>query len=207
MRKLFISLFILMTISLKALCAPPVVTDSIAYACKLTNIVQTDTSTITFDIYVTNLGVDTLKFAALEANISFNYTGIANGGTITGTFEPGSASSSLATIQKSPRWKVENSTKRIIFKLYPPPVVGSCYKIPYTDSVKLGTFILVDTKPFTWNSQASFAWAFTPGASLAYTTSFQCYILHDCCGRDVTAADLTVPVDMIVYGNPVLNPH
>lgn len=208
MKKTILVIMMLSAMSLSAISASPAVTaDSISYACKITNIVQQDTATLTFDVYITNTGLDTLKFASLDGNVSFDYFGISNGGTLAGAFVPGSASASLATIQKTPDWNVDPVTKHIIMKSYAAPVVGSCFKIPYTDSVKIGTFILVDTKPFKINSTASFVWKITPGSSLARTSALKCYILHDTQGRDTTCADLTIAADMVTRGNPVLNPQ
>ena len=61
------------------------------YNCYLKNINQIDSKTLEFDIWLEWTGSNTQLFGAFQAGIDFNYDGMANGGTITGEYVPGSA--------------------------------------------------------------------------------------------------------------------
>ena len=58
-----------------------------SYNCYLKNINQIDSKNLEFDIWLEWTGTNSQLFRGYQAGIDFNYTGIVNGGTITGALD------------------------------------------------------------------------------------------------------------------------
>ena len=157
------------------------------YNCCITNFIRTSTTQMQFDVVIEWTGTNTQKLAFFQGGVNFNYAGIANGGTITGAFKPGSADPTLPGSQQSPTWNINQSSKQIRFFA---SIVSSSIAVPIASppGFRLGTFIMTNTVPFTTNSSPNFVWSFSTGTSSTTKTQVSVYV-----NGATSATDVTIP--------------
>lgn len=146
------------------------------YHSEIKNIVQPNNTTIEFDVIIYNTGVDTLYLAGYQAGIYFNYNGLANGGTITGGFVPGSSynpatGNQLFAPQNNPNWNINATSHqiRLIAAIQTAKPLAAVL-LPNAAPVKMGTFRMTNTVPFTTCTKPNFVWSFVPGSGLTNTS-------------------------------------
>jgi len=156
------------------------------YNCCIKNITQTSPSTFEFDVWLEWTGSNTEKLTFFQAGINFNYAGIANGGTMTGTFKAGSANPGLAAVQQAPNWNINATSKqiRMLAAIATPSIVAST--VPAPPGWRLGTFVITNTVPFTTNSSPDFVWSYLTGTSTTTKTQVSFYLNGATTGTDVT---------------------
>lgn len=144
---------------------------------EIKNIVQPNNTTIEFDIYIYNTGTDVMYLAGYQAGINFNYAGLANGGTITGSFVAGSSwnpatSSQLTAPMNNPNWNINATSNQI--RLIAAIIISksSCPILPTTGpGIKMGTFRMTNTVPFSSCTKPNFIWGFVTGTGLTKSTA------------------------------------
>jgi hypothetical protein len=180
-KNLFVALLMLFTTS--------VFSQSKDYKCCIQNIKSPDSKTIEFDIYLEWNGMDSPKFALFQGGIDFNYDEIANGGTVTGSYKAESADKKLSKYQRDPKWKFNETSKQIrLLAAIAPDSVASV--LPPAPGIKLGTFVLKNTKPFKDVSKLNFEWYFGFGSATKTKTMVSVY-----------QPGLAMPKDITVQGN------
>lgn len=146
------------------------------YSCVLKNIHLASATELEFDIWLQWTGTNTAYLASLEAGINFNYAGIANGGTLTGSFVPGSADPSLPAIQQTLNCEV-NATSlqfRVFAALVSPNT--SATQIPTSAAFRIGRFRITNTVAFTTGVTPNFTWSFTPTTANTTRSRITAYI-------------------------------
>ena len=148
-----------------------------AYHCEIMNIIQPNNTTIDFDIYLYKTTSDTLLLGSFQGGINFNYAGLANGGTITAGFVPGSSwnpttNSQLPPPQNAPfsNWFISPVSQqiRMTAAIVTSPLVAA--EIPSTPpGLRIGTCRLTNTVPFSSCERPDFVWSFVTGASITKT--------------------------------------
>ena len=172
----------------------------INYTCCIEVITQTAPNILEFDVIIEWTGTNTQKLTLFQGGINFNYTGMSNGGTITGAFKSGSADLSLPAVQQNLNWNVNASSKQI--RLFAAIAsVGSATAIPSPPGFRLGTFVITNTVPFTSLSTPNFVWSFLTGTGTTSKTQVSVYV-----NGASTGTDVTIPPNHCVDGNPALNP-
>jgi len=143
------------------------VPQTLPYECIIKNINQLSPTVMEFDVFLTNLGSSTLKLNAFQGGIDFNYTGMAGTGTITGSFVTGS--NSLPAPQNNPNWNINATSKQI--RLLASVVTSSSAAASITSTpLKLGTFRMTNTVPFTPCVTPNFTWSFVTAANKTKST-------------------------------------
>ncbi len=107
----------------------------------------------------------TNKLLAFQAGLNFNYAGMANGGKITGAFVPGSADPSLPPPQNAPNWNINPTSKQIRMLAFIVRPSSRAVAIPPSPGIRIGTFRMTNTVPFTDNSKPNFAWHYGTGVN------------------------------------------
>jgi hypothetical protein len=155
------------------------------YKCCIENIVNPDPTTIEFDVFLEWNGIDSQRLTAVQGGIKFNYDEVANGGTITGSFKPGSADKALPRYQQSPKWNVNPLSKQIRLLAAIAPD-SAAIKIPPPPGIKLGTFVMKNTAPFKSISNLNFEWSFASGSSTTTKTQVSTYTEGIFSTKDIT---------------------
>lgn len=153
-----------------------------------------------FDIHIRNISTDTLRLQTAMFGINFNYAGLSNGGTITGSFVPGSSydpstNAELPPPQNAPIWNVNSTTHRIR-GLATIQTNYSLMPIIPTSSpgLKLGTFRLTNTVPYPTNCLIpNFNYNF-----LSAPNQTKC-ALHACINSSLTAVNLITQTSFNLY--------
>lgn len=146
------------------------------YSCVLKNIHLASGTELEFEIWLQWTGTNTAYLASLEAGINFNYAGIANGGTLTGSFIPGSADPSLPAIQQTLNCEV-NATSlqfRVFAALVSPNTAAT--QIPTSSAIRIGKFRITNTVAFTTGVTPNFAWSFAPTSANTTRSRITAYI-------------------------------
>ena len=84
-----------------------------AYTGCIKNVTQTAPNQFQFDLVLEWTGTNTAKLQSAAWGIDFGYSALANGGTITGAFKPGSAEITLPPSQQNPSWSINQTSKSI----------------------------------------------------------------------------------------------
>lgn len=161
------------------------------YTCSIENITTTSSSTLEFDIMIA--GDSNLKLQVFQAGIEFNYTELANGGTITSSWVPGTATELLPVGNQD--LSIETGSNM------GPLLVGSGYRqirITAKTGIGVGAAInlsntparyvrmrLSNTVPFAPCASPNFIWSFT-NASGRTRTAVAAYINNLATGTFVT---------------------
>ena len=158
------------------------------YNCYIKNITQTSTKTLEFDVWVEWTGSEpnTYKFNFFQAGIDFNYSGMLNGGTITGAFVSGSADASIPTVQQSPNWNINSTSHQIRMLAAINTTSSTAVTIPASPGIRLGTFRITNTADFTTGSTPDFTWKFATGSGTTTKTALGAYIGTSTLGTAVT---------------------
>jgi len=136
------------------------------YNCTIQNITLVSPNVMEFDVYIQNTGSATLQLNAFQAGIDFNYIGMAGSGTITGAFVAGS--NTLPAPQNAPNWNINATSKQI--RMLAALVTSSGSAVTLTSTpLKLGTFRMTNTVPFTTCSTPNFSWSFLTAANKTKT--------------------------------------
>ncbi len=144
---------------------------AINYGANLTaemkNISHADTDSISFDIYIINLGPDSLRFQSLGAGINFNFGGLGNGGVITAGMVSGTYDHRLPSSQHSPTVTFDTLSQQMKIQ-YATVSVSSAAPIPVTTGIKLGHFYIKNSVPFSAGTP-NLSWNFRAGTYLKVT--------------------------------------
>ena len=167
------------------------------YNVQLRNIVFLDCKNLEFDVWVEWTGSNTNKFQFFQAGINFNYAGLANGGTITGAFQPGSADPSLPAVQQAPNWNVNQSSKqiRMLSAIATPSSIAAT--IPPPPGFRIGKFKITNTADFPLGATPNFAYSTIVGTSTTTQTKLAAYL-----GGATTGTDITATGTFSVESNP-----
>lgn len=146
------------------------------YKCTIQNITLVSSSVLEFDVYLYSVTTDTIHLNGFQAGINFNYTGMANGGTITGSFKPNSSydpntASQLPAPMNAPNWNINATSHQI--RLLAALITASSVAPILPNSapgIKLGTFRMTNTVPFTSCTTPDFVWSFVTGSNMTKTT-------------------------------------
>jgi hypothetical protein len=181
--------------------APGNCPDLYNYNCCVKNITQTSPTTLQFDVYLEWTGSAAAKLLFLQGGLNFNYSGMANGGTITGMYLAGSADPSLPLSQQVPNWNLNSSSKqiRLLAAIATPASIAAT--IPGPPGFRLGTFIISNTVPFTTASTPNFTWSFAQGSATTTQTKLGVYL-----NGATTGSEVTIPTAHCVQSNILLNP-
>ena len=139
------------------------------------NLHQTTSNVYEMDVWLEWTGTNTQKFQFFQGGLYFNYAGIANGGTITGAYVAGSANPSLPAVQQAPIWNI-NATSKQIRMISSIASASLAIAIPAPPGIRLGTFRMTNTVPFTANASLNFAWSFATGTSTTTQTKEAFYL-------------------------------
>ncbi len=169
------------------------------YYCYIENIRLTSTSTIEFDVRIEWTGSNTQKLTLFQAGINFNYAGLANGGTITGAFKPGSADPLLPGAQHAPNWNINQSSKQIRMLAAIVAPSTNAISIPGPPGFRLGTFVITNTVPFSLSSSPNFAWSFATGTATTSITQISAYI-----NGATTGTNITIPSNHFIFTSPCI---
>jgi len=145
------------------------------YRCDLKNITYPTPNTCEFDIYLQNTGTNTYQLQSIQMGIEFNYTGMANGGTITGSWITGSSSAMNAPQNDLAANTSVNATSkqfRVTAKLQ---TTASLANFLTSTPLKYGSFRLTNTVPFTAGSKPNFIWSFLTAANRT-KTAVACWV-------------------------------
>ncbi len=170
------------------------------YNAYIKNVVFLDCKNLEFEIWIEWTGTNTNKFQFYQAGINFNYAGLANGGTMTGAFVPGSADASLAANQQAPNWNINATSKQIRMLAAIATPVGSAATAPGPPGFRLGKFKITNTADFPAGATPNFVWSFSTGSSTTTQTKVAFYL-----GSATTGNDITVPAQHFVSENPAFN--
>jgi hypothetical protein len=121
-----------------------------SYLCYFDNIVQVNPSTITFEIWIKNTGVDNINLAGFQAGIDINYGALANGGFITASFVSGPIGYNLINIDPSSKQIRITSP---YFALHPPIPTSPGYLVGKYQLTNTTNFVVAPS--FTWSFQTS----------------------------------------------------
>ena len=190
----------LLIILLSIFTTPEIFSQANSYNCYLKNITEIDSKTLDFDIWLDWTGTNIQKLESFAAGINFNYTGMANGGIITGAIIPGSADNSLPVNQRSPNWNINAVSQqiRLLPVLATPSSIAAT--IPPPPGFRLGTFRMTNTVDFTPGSSPDFEFKFITGTGTTTQTKLQVYLNGATLGTDVTDVDR-----YFIEGNPTMN--
>lgn len=170
------------------------------YNCCIKNITQVSPDTLEFDIWVENVGTNTLKLTGLQCGINFNHAGMVNGGSLSPSVILGSPDPSLPSSQQNPTVQI-NATSlqfRVAAAVATPSTAAAT--IPPPPGIRIARFRITNTVPFTANSTPNFGWQFV-SSSTTTKTALAAYV-----NSSSIAVDITIPAKHCVLGNPVLNP-
>ncbi len=156
------------------------------YNARLKNINFVSCRTLEFDIWLEWTGTNTQKFQYFQAGINFNYSGLSNGGTMTGAFVPGSSDPSLTIDQQSPNWNINPTSKQIRMLAAIASQDSSAAITPGPPGFRLGTFRIDNTADFSPGATPDFVWSFTSGSSTQTQTRVAFYLAGSAFGTDVT---------------------
>lgn len=183
------------------------------YKCYIKNISQTNDRTLVFDVWIEWTGAGANKFQSFQAGIDFNYWVMANGGTITGAFVPGSADASLPAVQQVPNWTINSSSKQIRMLAAIATPSSTAVSIPAAPGIRLGSFKMTNTVAFLSNSTPDFTWQFETGSATTTKTAVTAYLNGASTAESVTTqtdpSSFTItasPQQHFVLSNPVCNP-
>jgi hypothetical protein len=170
------------------------------YNAYIRQITFTDCTHLEFEVWIEWTGTNTQKFEVLQAGINFNYAGLANGGTMTGAFQPGSADPSLPPSQQNPNWNINPVSKqiRLIAALASPS--STAIILPPPPGLRLGKFIITNTVNFSAGATPNFSWQYASGSGFTTQTSVAFYLNSATVGTIVTD-----PATHFVVNNPAFN--
>lgn len=170
----------------------------ISYICKLNNIQQVDSNILQFDVWLQNFSTDTLRLAGLQLGIKFNLNGIKNNGVLSSIMLANSASNLLPTNQQNLNTDIYFSYQQ--FKSAAQIAFYNLALVLNSDSIRIGTFQIINTVAFTPNSHPNFEWKF----SLPYfRTAILGYVNSNPLTINITDS---INNSFQVIGNPTLNP-
>ncbi|MBL7771581.1 MAG: fibronectin type III domain-containing protein [Chitinophagaceae bacterium] len=134
------------------------------YRCDMKNITYPTPNTLEFEIWLQNMGSNTYLLQSVQMGIEFNYAGMANGGTITGSFVAGSNTLPAPQNNLTANTTVNQTSKQI--RVTASIQTSSAAAAPLTSTpLKYGTFRLTNTQPFTPGSAPNFIWSFLTAAN------------------------------------------
>jgi hypothetical protein len=165
-----------------AICGPN------SYSATLKNITFIDCRTLEFDILLEWTGTNTQKLQFLQGGINFNYSGLANGGTLSGAMIPNSADPSLPAVQQAPNWNINSTSKQIRFLAAIATPVSVANVIPPPPGFRMGRFRITNTVDFPIGATPDFNWSFSIGTSTTTTSKISCYLNGATTGTDITTA-------------------
>jgi hypothetical protein len=170
------------------------------YNAYIKNINYIDCKNLEFEVWLEWTGSSVQKLQFIQAGISFNYIGLANGGTLTGSFQPGSADPALPAVQQAPNWNVNQSSKqiRLLAAIATPSVTA--VPIPAPGGYRIGKFKLTNTVNFNQGETPNFVWRFETGTSTTTKTLLSTYL-----NGATTATDITFAANHSVVANPAFN--
>jgi hypothetical protein len=171
------------------------------YNCVIKNVNQVSNTELDFDIWLEWTGTNTAYLAQLEAGVNFNYAGIANGGTLSGSFVPGSADPSLPAAQQVPNLCEINATS-LQFRFSTPSISPntSALLIPGAPGIRIATLRITNTVSFTAGSTPNLAWSFTPTSATTTRSRISAYV-----NTSTIPSGLVIQAGHSVNGNPVLS--
>ncbi len=166
----------------------------------LKNIAFVDCRTLEFDIWLEWTGTNTQKLAFFQAGINFNYTGLANGGTLTGAVITGTPDASLPVVQQNPNWSINQTSKQIRMTAAIATPVQTAVATPPPPGYRLGRFRLTNTVDFVAGTTPNFAFNFAVGTASTTQTKVAWYL-----GSSTTATDVTASNTQFIESNPAFN--
>ena len=171
------------------------------YNCVIKNVNQVSNTELDFDIWLEWTGTNTAYLAQLEAGVNFNYAGIANGGTLSGSFVPGSADPGLPAAQQGPNLCEINATS-LQFRFSTPSISPntSALLIPGAPGIRIATLRITNTVSFTAGSTPNLAWSFTPTSATTTRSRISAYV-----NTSTIPSGLVIQAGHSVNGNPVLS--
>lgn len=143
------------------------------YRCDLKNITYPTPYTCEFDIWLENTGINTYLLQSLQMGIEFNYSGMANTGTITAAFVPGSNTLAAPQNNLTVNTSLNATSKQIRMTANIQPSAANATAIT-SSGVKYGTFRLTCTTPLTVGATPNFIWSFI-NASNRTKTGLTCW--------------------------------
>jgi hypothetical protein len=171
------------------------------YNCVIKNVNQVSNTELDFDIWLEWTGTNTAYLAQLEAGINLNYAGIANGGTLSGSFVPGSADPSLPAAQQVPNL-CEINTTSLQFRFSTPSISPntSALLIPGAPGIRIGTLRITNTVSFTAGATPNLTWSFSPTSATTTRSRISAYV-----NTSTIPSGLVIQAGHSVNGNPVLS--
>jgi hypothetical protein len=172
-----------------------------SYNAYLKNINFVDCKNLEFEIWIEWTGTNLQKFQFFQTGIDFNYIGLANGGTLTGAFQPGSADPSLPIVQQAPNFNINQLSKqiRLLAAIATPSSTAASILPP--SGLRIGKFRITNTVNFTAGATPDFVWKYLVGTSSTTKTVLSCYL-----NGATTGTDITQQSQHVVTGNPAFNP-
>ena len=126
------------------------------------NITRIDTDSVSFDVYISRIGTDTVNLAGYDLTISFDYQACANGGTVRVFYVPNSADTAgMPAKHKTPTILYDSTNAPGTFRMY---VNNATYatskKIGSSTNgmTKLGKFKMRCTAHWVVGSKLSLHW-------------------------------------------------
>ncbi len=159
-----------------------------------------DCKTLEFEVWLEWTGTSTQKLQFFQAGINFNYVGLANGGTLTGSFLAGSADPSLPAVQRAPNWTINQTSKqiRLLAAIATPSTIA--IPIPPPGGIILGKFRITNTVNFNQGASPNFVWKFETGSSTTTQTVLSTYL-----NGATTGTNITIASKHLISSNPSFN--
>jgi hypothetical protein len=170
------------------------------YNAYIKNINFIDCKNLEFEIWAEWTGTNTQKFQFFQAGINFNYVGLANGGTLTGAYQLGSADPSLPATQQAPNWNINQTSRQIRLLAAIATPSSTAASIPSPAGFRIGKFKITNTVNFNTGAAPNFTWKFDPGTSTTTKTVMSTYV-----NGATTAIDVTIAANHAVQSNPSFN--
>ncbi len=171
------------------------------YHADIRNISFVDCRNLEFEVWIEWTAPNAQRFQFFQAGIDFNYAGLSNGGTLTGSFQPGSADASLPAVQQSPNWNINQTSRQIRMLAAIATPSTSAAPIPSSPGFRIGKFRITNTVNFAAGATPDFTWKYAVGTSTTTRTALSCYL-----NGSTTAVEITVQAFHAVTGNPSFNP-
>jgi hypothetical protein len=142
-------------------------------------------STFEFEIWISWTGTNKQKFQFFQGGLDFNYDEVANGGTITGQFVPGSADKKLPPQQQQPNWNINQTSKQIRMMAAIGYPVNLAVATPPPPGFRLGKFRMKNTVAFKKGVQFKLKWNYGFGSGSTTQTKEGFYFNTDKTGKQI----------------------
>jgi hypothetical protein len=172
--------------------AKEIAAQNIPYKCEIKNINPIDSKNFTFEIWFENTGINPLQLYGFQAGISFNYSGLANGGIISVSFVPGSGIAAPSVL-------LDPYSKQIRLIAIPFPNINSAPVIPTIGGIRYAKIKVTNTLAFS-PVQPNFSWSYVASSSTVTQTALFCYINGTGFGSNISN-----PSNQFISSNPVIN--